>query len=71
MGVTRLFLPLGQYSWHLFYRLLSLEWGEGRECFNLLYVLCLKKKTYLLMKNITHITKMAPFSQFLPVSFDR
>lgn len=29
MGVTRLFLPLGQYSWHLFYRLLSLEWGEG------------------------------------------
>lgn len=29
MGVTRLFLPLGQYGWHLFYRLLSLEWGEG------------------------------------------
>ena len=29
MGITRLFLPLGQYSWHLFYRLLSLESGGG------------------------------------------
>lgn len=61
MGVTRLFLPLGQYSWHLFFRLLSLEWGAG-ECFNLLHVLCLKKKTYLLMKNITRIKKLALFS---------
>lgn len=43
-GRHQTFSALGQYSWHLFYRLLSLEWGGRGECFNLFYVLCLKKK---------------------------
>lgn len=35
MGVTRLFLPLGQFSWHLFYRLVFGTGGRG-ECFNVI-----------------------------------